>query len=201
MSNSTKSHAWCFRAWSQAFIACVLFFGCESHPDPHGVRGVLAFASHALQTDDPVALFSVIDERARHAIISIVADRAQSQALIDADYPQDDQRAAASAWQDDDLSGPAAFFARRCDEGCRQTLGENLGAPTEESEDGPEHVVVTTRGSVRLYRANPSSWWGIVWRVEVLDQERNRASRDLRQIEQNAEVYRRRRQLEGAENR
>lgn len=67
----------------------------------------------------------------------------------------------------------------------------------EEEEDGDELVVTTPRGEVRLYRAEDTDWWGIVWRREELDRERDRAGQDLRQVQANAETYRRRRALRG----
>ena len=174
--------------------ASMLATGCESRPDPRTTRGALAFASIAIEEGDGERLFRVIDERSRHALYSIVEDRGAARALIEAHYPEAERAGASSALGDAaHAESPAALFAQRCDAGCRQEIASALGAPTsEESVDvheGQMMRVETTRGELELYRPREGAWWGIVWRTQELDDERDRASRDRRRIEQNAEMY------------
>ncbi|MBX3246754.1 MAG: hypothetical protein KF901_06210 [Myxococcales bacterium] len=167
---------------------------CDSTPNPQEVEGAVAYMARAIEHDDPAALFRVVDERARHAMISIVADRRAAAALIRAAYPPEVKDDALEELGDAaTVETAAALFALRCGAACRQALGERLGPPTSERDEGDERVVTTSRGgTVRLYRAQPGHWWGFVWETEALDRERSRANRDLRHIERNVEIYRRR---------
>lgn len=160
----------------------------------------MGYAAAALEDQEMNRLFRVIDERSRHALYSIHADRAAAAARIAADYPQELQEAALSALGPTSAESPADLFAERCDPSCRQEFTRVIGAPMEETTNGEELVVTTSRGEIRLYRADEASWWGIVWKREELDRERDRAGQDLRQIEANAETYRRRQALQVQED-
>ncbi len=168
----------------------------------------MAYAAAALQENDMERLFRVLDERSRHAMFSIVADRTEAARLIRADYPEDEQAAALAALGDGaQVETPAAYFALRCDAACLEDFRANIAAPVEETPgevlDEEAHPqaealdVTTARGAVSLYRSGTDHWWGLAWQRSALDAERNRASRDLRQIEQNAATYRRRTVLSG----
>jgi hypothetical protein len=171
---------------------------CGDHvPDPRTVEGVLAYMAQALEADDGERLYRVLDERSRHALISIHADRRAAADVVRASYPEDERAdALAALGEATEASTPEALFAMRCDRGCRDELVANVGAPTEERRDGDELVVTTSRGELRFHRAREGQWWGFVWKTEELDRERDVASRDLRQIRRNAEVFQRRDDLE-----
>ncbi len=130
---------------------------------------------------------------------SIVNDRSAAADLIREAYPQSEQNRALAELGDAAQVGDAAgLFEARCDDECRSELGGRLGGVERTEEDGEELIAHTTRGeSVRLYRRGEGHWWGIVWQTAELDRERARANQDLHRVEQNAETYRRRRQLEG----
>lgn len=156
----------------------------------------MAYAAAALENRAMNRFFRVIDERSRHALYSIHADRSAAAARIEADYPPELQDAALSALGPTSAESPAELFAERCDVACQQGFAETIGAPMGEERVGDELVVTTSRGEVRLHRSDEAAWWGIVWKREELDRERDRAGQDLRQIEANAETYRRRRALQ-----
>ncbi len=156
----------------------------------------MVYAATAIENDDMERLFRVIDERSRHALYSIHADREAAASLIRADYPEATQQDALDALGHIGAATPAALFAERCDSACRRGFATKVGAPVEEEQDGEELLVTTTRGQVRLWRAEESAWWGIVWKRDELDRERDRAGQDLRRIEANAETYRRRQALQ-----
>ncbi len=183
----------------KALMAALLCCGCGigGTPDPRTVEGAMAYAALALERDDPRMLFRVIDARARHAMISIVADRRRSAELIAAAYPPAEQAEALRALGDAaTVPDAAALFASRCDALCRQEIASVIGAPVETTREGEELVVQTTRGArVRMYRASEDAWWGLVWKTAELDRERDRANQALQQIERNVETYRRRREL------
>jgi hypothetical protein len=180
-----------------AFLAAVLLGACDQTPDPREIEGAIGYLAQALEEDDAARLYRVLDERSRHALISIVADRRASASVIRASYPEDEQAAALEALGDAaDVATPEELFARRCARACRDALTEAVGAPAGQREVDGELVVTTSRGELRFYRARAGSWWGFVWETEALDRERDAASRDLRQIERNAEVFRRRRTLD-----
>ena len=122
-------------------------------------------------------LFQVIDERARHALFSIAADRSAARTLIESDYPVTEQVSALAALGDEP-EVPAALFAHRCGIACQETLRSVIAAPTDHHVDGDETVLTTARGTLRVYRQGEGHWWGIVWQSAALDQERNRANQD-----------------------
>jgi len=161
----------------------------------------LAFAARAIEDGDSRQLYQVIDERARHALHSIVHDRNAAAAIVRETYPDSEQRRALTELGDAVLVEDAAgLFEARCDASCRAELGATIGGVERTEEDEGELVVHTTRGvDLRLYRRGEGHWWGIVWRTEALDRERSRANQDLRRVEANAETYRRRNRLEGRE--
>lgn len=157
----------------------------------------MAYAATALEDGEMNRLFRVIDERSRHALYSIHADRTAAAARIATDYPQDLQEAALSALGPVMASSPQALFAERCAAPCRREFAQVVGAPMEEEPEGDELLVTTPQGQIRLYRAEEGDWWGMLWRLDALNRERDRAGQDLRRIEANAETYRRRRALQG----
>ena len=132
---------------------------------------------------------------------SIVGDRRAAAAIIEESYPPSERdRALAELGDAVGVDDAAGLFAARCDAECRSEIGSRLGGVERTEVDGEELVVHTVRGAiVRLYRRAEGHWWGIVWQTAELDRERSRANQDLRRVEQNAETYRRRRQLEGRE--
>lgn len=174
---------------------------CDTRPDPNEVSGALAYAARAIENQDSRELYRVIDERARHALHSIVHDRQAAAALIREAYPPSERdRALAELGDAVDVEDAAGLFAARCDADCRAEVGAQLGGVERMEEDGDELVVHTTRGAtVRLHRREEGHWWGIVWRTAALDRERARANQDLNRVEQNVATYRRRVRLEGRE--
>lgn len=178
-----------------------LFLGsCGGVPDPRTIDGALAYAGRAIEHHDPRTLFEVIDSRSRHAMISIVADRARARAIIERSYPEEAKAEALAALGDAATVRDApALFAKRCDSTCIGLFRDALGAVVEQRRDGVETVVRTTRGeTLRLYRRRETDWWGLVFQTEELSAERARANRDREMIEQNARTYERRRALEAA---
>lgn len=185
--------------WRLLSLALTVGCGIGGTPDPRELEGAIAYLAVAIERDDPAMLFRAVDARARHAMISIVADRQKAAELIRADYPAEEREAALAELGDAaTIDDAPALFALRCDSTCRSELSAKLGAPTERRREGDELVVTTVRGgTLRFHRAEgENAWYGWVWQTEALDAERDRANRDLRQIEQNAETYRRRRALE-----
>lgn len=175
--------------------------GCDTRPDPNEVAGALAFAARAIEDQDSRQLYRVIDERARHALHSIVHDRNAAAALIRESYPASERdRALAELGDAIEVEDAEGLFAARCGPECRSAIGGRIGGVERTEEEGQELVVHTTRGeTLRLHRRGESHWWGIVWQTQALDRERARANQDLHRVEQNVETYRRRRQLEGRE--
>lgn len=171
--------------------------GCGP-PDPRSVEGALGYAAARLESDDMRGLYDVIDERSRHAMISIVADRERAAAVIRQSYPRALREAALASLGDAaTVQDAAGLFAERCDAACRDDLRSRVAAPRTTRREGDEVVVTTVLGTeVRLYRRQPGHWYGIVWHTDELDRERSRANRDLAMIRSNGATYARRRQLE-----
>jgi hypothetical protein len=183
-------------SWSLA-LAWLFVGGCR--PDPRSIEGALAKAAAALADDEPLELFRVIDQRARHAMASIVKARHSAAEVIRASYPQAEQtRALAELGEAKDAADAAALFAQRCPAACRQELATKVGAPTEQRPDGSVTVVRTTRGGeLRLFQGT-DGWWGIEWHTQALARERTRASAELDLVQKNAALYRQQKALEGS---
>lgn len=177
----------------------LLVFGvaCGGDADPRTVEGAVSFAAAAVERSDATSLFRVIDQRARHAMASIVADRNRAAAIVARDYPAEARPEALASLGDAVGAADApALFARRCGEPCFAELRGVLGAPRELARTGDEVVATTARGTEIRLHLGSDGWYGLVWRTPELDRERTQASRDVEVVERNAEVYRRRRELE-----
>ena len=174
----------------------LLLSACHDRPDPRTVDGALAYAAEQIEQGSARALFRVIDQRARHAMASIVADRQAAAALVQSAYPEDTRAGGLSELGDAVGAADAAtLFERRCDRSCLEALALTIGAPRRTETHDRELTVETARGTeLRLYRGD-DGWYGIVWNTEALLAERDDANRDLEMVRQNAEVYERRRAL------
>jgi hypothetical protein len=182
--------------YTRFFAVCpLLMLGCRTY-DATEVRGALAGAASALEAGDGIRLFPYIDERARFALASTVKSRLGARKLIEADYPVAERPAAVAALGDAaQVKTPDELFARRCDPACMRTLAEQVGAPVSQSVEGDEVRVTTSRGTTLHMFAGHDGRYGIVWNTRACMAERAQASRDLRQIEENAAIYRKRREL------
>jgi len=161
----------------------------------------MAYAASRLESEDARGLYDVIDERSRHAMISIVADRHRAADAIRESYPPELRQAALAALGDAaTVEDAAGLFAARCGSPCLADLRARVAAPRTTREEGDEVVVTTVRDTeLRLYRRQPEHWYGIVWQLDELDHERARANRDLAMIRDNGATYARRRELERTE--
>lgn len=198
------SHYSFFRSFCSSVLVVGLPFVCalgcgDSSANPRSVRGALSAAASAIESQDALRLFRVIDQRARFAMASIVDSRKQAKQLIEADYPQNERAAALASLGDAaQANDAAALFALRCTGPCMQGLGAKIGAPSAEQRSGNEVEVRTARGVTLHMHAGKDGAFGLVWNTTELSDERDRAARELQQIRENAEVYRRRRALDAA---
>lgn len=184
--------------YSGFFAVCpLLMLGCRTY-DATDVRGALAGAAQALESGDGVQLFPYIDERARFALASTVKSRTDARKLIEAEYPPAERAAALAALGDAaEVASPAELFARRCAAECMRTLAGQVGAPVTQTPEGKELRVTTSRGTTLHMFAGQDGRYGIVWNTDACVAERAQASRDFRQIRDNAAIYRKRRELAG----
>ena len=121
-----------------AFLAAVLLGACDQTPDPREIEGAIGYLAQALEEDDAARLYRVLDERSRHALISIVADRRASAGVIRASYPEDERASALEALGDAaDVATPEELFARRCARGAAEDQPEGAH---------PQHLI-DERGS------------------------------------------------------
>ena len=182
--------------YTRFFAVCpLLMLGCRTY-DATEIRGALAGAASALEAGDGIRLFPYIDERARFALGSTVKSRIDARALIEADYPVAERTAAVAALGDAaQVATPDELFARRCTPECMRTLAGQVGAPVSQSVEGDEVRVTTSRGTTLHMFAGHDGRYGIVWNTADCMAERAQASRDFRQIQENATIYRKRRAL------
>lgn len=177
-------------------LLCLFVVAACYDPDPRNVRGALAGAAQAVEADDAIQLYRFVDQRARHALGGIIHARHAAKALIEADYPAALRPKALADLGDGATAQDAnALFAMRCQQPCLQKLRRTLGAPATQAVDGDTVVVETTRGtSVRLFLGS-DTWYGLVLNTDQWVAERDQASRELKQIEENAALYRKKSQL------
>lgn len=168
--------------------------GACFEPDPNTLEGAIETAAVAVERGDARALFRVIDVRTRHAMGGIVDARNRSRELVRKTYP--------IGQADTELTrlGPEAatatdLFAQRCDAVCLADFASKLGAPESSMRHGNVTVVTTVRGTRLDMYSVDGGWFGLLWRLQELEAERDRASRDLEQIGKNAALYRRRAEL------
>jgi hypothetical protein len=183
------------KEYSVFFLVCPLFAisACSGHAEHAAVRAGLAASAEALEANDASGFFATLDERARFAMGAIVSARQSARSLIEADYPIAEKNEAFAALGDAaQVSNPATLFARRCGASCLATFADLVGAPATEVAEGDEVKVTTVRGRTLHMHAGSDGRYGIVWNTRALFEERSRASRELVQIRDNAEIYRRR---------
>ena len=153
-------------------------------------------AARAIEQDDGRQLFRVMDQRARHAMHSIVRDRQEAALIIKASYPPAEQPLALASLGDAvTVADPPALFASRCGSACREEMGRLIGAPVSRKRQGEEWEIRTSRGGTLHMYAGSDGWYGIVWKTRDLSKERDRAAQELEQIRINANVYERRKAL------
>jgi len=171
-------------------LSLLVVVACGVGDDPRELDGALARAASALAQRDAVALFRVIDQRARHAISSISKSRRRAAALIKSSYPTAAQAEALAELGDAAIAKDEAdLFRMRCGASCLDGLAAQVGAPVETRTEGDELVVKTARGGeLRMFRGT-DRWYGIVWNTDALSRERARAAAEFEQVQANAALY------------
>jgi hypothetical protein len=186
--------------YSVFFLVCPLLAvsvcSCSDQAQRQSIRGALAVSAEALESNDAARFFNVLDERSRFALSATVTERLEARDLIVRDYPEAEKARALAALGDaGDVQNAAELFKRRCDAACLRGFRELVGAPAEERVVGDEVVVTTTRGTTLHMHTGSDGTYGIVWNTQPLSEERARAARELKQIRENAGIYRQRREL------
>lgn len=177
--------------------ASLVFVSACFTPDPQTVDGALAYAARAAEQGDTVRLFRILDQEARHALDATLKQRQQAAAIIRDTYPADEREPALRELGDAvDAESTEALFAKRCDSSCIDWFSRNVGAPAAQSTKGDVTSVRTIRDTDIRLRHGSDGWYGIIWRTDELAAERERAARDLAQVQENARVYSARKRLE-----
>jgi hypothetical protein len=177
-----------------ATLACAL--GCFS-ADPRSVDGALDYASRALEERDTGRLFRILDQQSRHALDATHKSRQDAARIIRANYPADQIPTALAELGDAALAPTTQdLFVKRCDSKCIEWFEDHVAAAAEQHEDRGLTIIRTVRDTTLQLRRGTDSWYGIVWKTAELSAERDRAARDLAQIQENARVYGLRKRLE-----
>ena len=180
-------------------LLCLAALGGCGDPDPRNIRGAIEAAMADIAADEGEQLYLHIDERARHALGGIVVARHKAKKVIESSYPPSERAAALSALGDGAIArNAAALFAMRCPRACMKEMERNLGAPAEQKFEGNDVIVRTVRGTTTELHLGSDTWYGVVWHTAELMAERDRAARELTQIEENAALYRKQRGLQAA---
>ena len=177
-----------------ASLVCVL--GCYD-PDPRSVDGALAYAARAVEHGDRKQLFRILDQQGRHALDATLKQRQEAARVIQQSYPADEaSRALAELGDAITATSSEDLFTKRCDSECFAWFSRNVAAPAEQTSHGDLTTVRTIRDTTITLRHGSDGWYGIVWKTDELAAERDRAARDLAQVQENARVYSTRKRLE-----
>jgi hypothetical protein len=125
--------------------------------------------AQACADGDARAVFPALDERARHALDSIVTARVAARKLVEQSYPPE-ARAEALAQLGDarNVRDGAALFALRCGADCMAPLCSGVGAPEASQLDAGLTYVRTVRGgNYVLYRGSEGRY-GLLYHAEAL---------------------------------
>jgi hypothetical protein len=183
------------REYSVFFLICPLFAApaCSGYGSGYSVRGALALSAEAVEANDAAKMFPALDERTRFAMMATVSARSDARALIERDYPEAEKAQALAALGDaGQVQTAAELFGRRCDPTCLRGFGEIVGAPTAQVAVGDELEVTTVHGRTLRMHAGKDGGYGIVWQTRETSDERSRAAKELRMIQDVAAVYRKR---------
>jgi len=186
--------------YSVFFILCPLFTlaACTGHAGGRTPREALAASAEAIEANDGERLFAQLDERVRFALGGVVSARQRARQLIQTDYPPSEKAGALAALGDaGEVDTAAQLFARRCGPDCMAKFADLVGAPASEVVQGEEVEVTTVRGRILHMHAGKDGRFGIVWNLQAATDEVRQASRELAQIKENADVYRRKAELLG----
>lgn len=176
---------------------CAMFLA-SCNENLRTVDQMLGFAAAAIEANNSKALFRAIDERSRFAMDSIVSDRTKSSKIIMLEYPSDAKEVALAQLGDaSTVESAAELFMLRCEETCMREFRSTISPRVAMKNVGDEILVLTDKGKeVRVFAgSSPKKTYGIVWRLQELSEERTKANRDLRTITENAQIYRKRRDL------
>jgi hypothetical protein len=166
---------------------------CGPGSDPRTIDGALGKVAFAVARRDHESLFRVIDQRARHALSSIVKSRHEAARVIERSYPAEQRAEALAKLGDARTAKDAAdLFRVRCPEACLRDLADRVGAVVSIEAKGDEQLVKTTRGTeLRMFRGK-DGWYGVVWNTQALVRERERAAAETDLVRANAQTFTRR---------
>ena len=177
-------------------FAALATAACNGHPQT--VDAMLDFAGGAAGAKNAKALYRAIDERSRFAMDSIVADRKEALAIINADYPSELKATAiAQLGRAAKVKNAQDLFTYRCQNPCLQAFQRTLSPSVDIINDDKELVVRLKSGKmIRVFGPpHARTGFGMVWKTKELDDERTKANRDLKTIRQNAKIYQQRKKL------
>lgn len=178
-------------------IASLLCIVACFTPDPRSVDGALEYLAGAAHEGDKLKLFRGQDQLARHALDATVKMRNETARIIRDTYPTSAVPNALAELGDTlDVPTSQELFSRRCDAACVDWFSRNLGAAAAQQVTGALVTVRTIRDTTITLRKGTDGWYGVVWRTDEWVAERDRAARDLAQVQENARVYSARRRLE-----
>ncbi len=177
--------------------ASLVFTAACFTPDPQTVEGALAYAARAAEQRDTVRLFRILDQETRHALDATLKQRHEAARIIRETYPADEAEPALRELGDAvTAKSTEELFSKRCNSECIDWFSRNIAAPATQSTKGAVTTVRTIRDTTLTLHHGSDGWYGIVWRAEEMATERDRAARDLAQVQENARVYSARKRLE-----
>lgn len=179
-----------------AIASLVCASACFS-PDPRTADGALEYLALAANEGDKFKLFRGQDQVARHALDATFKMRHETARIISDTYPASAVPAALAELGDAlNVESTLELFFRRCDAACLEWFSRNLGAAAEQQATGALVVIRTINDTKLTLRKGTDGWYGVVWRTDEWVAERDRAARDLAQVQENARVYSARKRLE-----
>jgi hypothetical protein len=195
MSPSPHMRRWVL-LWIAVAVAAVLAFGSfaiarrpfppDTTPDGAYDRIALAVAQRR-----PRDMFAYLETEAQWASFTIRDLRRKACDKVRASYPHEQAAPLLDAWhgEADAPDGPDLFALFAARGGWVARLERDMSGVEHVEVQGERATVVTTRGTRYAFRRRDNGIWGLTMFTADLDNEAERASRDLAVVERAATDY------------
>lgn len=179
-----------------AAVVAVLAFGSfaiarKPFPPDTSPEGAYDRIALAVAQRNPRDAFAYLETEAQWASFTIRDLRRKACDKVRASYPPDQAAPLLAAWREeaDAPDGPDVFALFAAREGWVPRLERDMSGVDHVEVQGERATVVTARGTRYSFRRRENGIWGLTIFTADLDNEAERASRDLTVVERAAADY------------
>jgi hypothetical protein len=139
----------------------------------------------------PAAFFAYTEEAAQHACFSIRDYRKKTLLVAEAHYPSEELAQLKERYEPfaETRDGADVFALMVQREGWLAQLRRDVSGVKSVEEQGPRASVITSKGTRYAFRKRPNGIWGMTAFTPTLVDEKERAARDLLQVEKAAKDF------------